>query len=824
MVNVRVSILKFKMSLDLRFICQSLLSNRSNLIEYDSIIEQFISSLNIDSITLSNLANDSNFPTLIQCLMLSVTRVPVPSQSEGKAPKRVLNILQFLTQIAHLSPDIARIISANISADTVFANFFKKSTEDNSRKVDATRHLPFLKFICVLASEADMLVASTESVGYLYSVAVDLFNSAEVAKWAIATVAALVKNTPVAASFIRSTHNFGKLKTTLASLLSSEDPAVVISSLALLVLLFPASITPNTSVKAAINAIAPLEGFPPAIHLISWIIFELNESAPLNAESIWTLIQVAMKGDNRAFTIYNLLIDLSEQHHIILDVMQSMNCLFALINSLLDTEDGFVAISGCTFLYTVFQDSNDYVFSEDVVDPFTKSLRLVLAMRKFSQSERREAAVLLLRFMVRARESITYVIKILEENEQSLFLDFQRQIEQNNSFLSVVYFLFLYEASHFLRHWRQKLISLIIDSQFPALLVHVITESRNRMAISDSLRVSQILSNGMKNDVIYEPSPMFDSLVSGYLLINHKRSEAVRKERSNHFQAEDEMYYKINELEVQRDCIEKEISTYKESLDQSSAIIQDEQNQRKVIDEENSQLKKSLSSIRTKNRKLNDQVKDLENLNIALSQQVEVLKKNSACSSVRESDVRSKIISIAQMENNLKKSEETISKLENQIKQLREKGEKDRKQVELYKQKLSKIKKGKKVQLQNNNRLIDNIQEIEEAKVHLEKQVEEYEKENKLLKDQNAEHEKTEAELKKEIMHLQYEIDHMHKNNEEIFNKAEIKMQSVDDLQDRISKLEDRNREFKMLVKLIHKTTNPNKALPQTVVSFMKSS
>ncbi|KAK8895837.1 hypothetical protein M9Y10_013722 [Tritrichomonas musculus] len=812
------------MSIDLRYICQSLISNKSNYQEYDAIIDQFITSVQIDSVFLSNLTYDPSFPTFVQCLMLSVTRVPVPSHSEGKTTKKVLNIIQFLTQIAYLSPDVSRIISSNICSDSVLTNFFRRSAEDaKSRKVDPTNYLPFLKFITILASESDMLITSTESISYVYTVALDLFKLSDVSKWAIACIASLVKNSPVVSSYIKSCPSFGKLRTTLASLLSAEDPAVVVSSLALLVLLFPSSITPNTSVKASVNAITALENFPPAIYLISWIIFELNESSPLNAENIWTLLQIAMKGDNRSFVIYNLLIDLSSQHLMIVDVMQSMNCLFALMNSILDAEDGFVAIAGCTFLYTLFNDSNDFVFSEDVIEPFTKALKLVLAMRKFAQSDRREAAVLLLRFMVRARESITYVINILQENEQSLFLDFQRQIELNNSFLSVVYFLFLYEASHFIPHWRQKMVVLVLDSQFPALLVQVATESRNRRAIADALRASQILADGMKNDINYEVSPIFESIISGYLLLNQKRFEDSRKERSTFVRNQDELYSKINELEVEHECCEKEMSSIKESLDQSSAQYQEEQNHRKNIDEENSQLKKTVNSTRARNKKLSDQIKELEAINLNLTQQVEILKKSASSSQIRDSDMRAKLISISQLENSLKKSEENNAKLQSQVKQLKDAAEKDRKQFETYKQKIANLKKTKQSNMLKLQNLCDNLQELEQENGDLKQALAQREKELRAVTFEKQSLEKAEAEASITINSLKLEMQKSLQSSNDVLNKAEMRMRDVDELQSRINDLEDKNREYQMLVKLIHKTTHPNQALPQTILTFMKT-
>ena len=38
----------------------------------------------------------------------------------------------------------------------------------------------------------------------------------------------------------------------------------------------------------------------------------------------------------------------------------------------------------------------------------------------------------------------------------------------------------------FLPHWKAKLVDLIAETPFSALLVHVLTESRNRDAITDA--------------------------------------------------------------------------------------------------------------------------------------------------------------------------------------------------------------------------------------------------------------------------------------------------------------------------------------------------
>lgn len=812
------------MSSELQFICQSLISNKDNYQQYDSILLQFISALQLDAVLLSNFVTDEYFPMFVQCLVHLIMRSPVPSPSEGKVPQNVITVVQFMVQLAYLDPDLSRIISANIPSDAIIANFFKRTMEDKkNRKANPNRMLPFMKLISLLSAESDLFLCSTESMRYVFVLCNDFFQIPDISKWALSTVAGLVRNCSAAASYLKSMPHFAKLRTDLGSLLSSEDPAVIIGALALLVLLFPSGVTPQTSVKAAISAVTSLTNFPPSVYLASWIIIELNESAPLIAEDLWALISAAMKGGIRAFVIYGLLIDLSSQHLMMLDVIQSMNCLFAMINTLIDSDEGFVAISGTSFLFTVFQDTNDFVLSEDVVEPFTKAMHLVLAMRKHAQSERREAAVMLLRFMVKCRESITYVVKIIQEHEQSLFLDFQRQIEMNNAFLSVVYFLFLFEVSHFLTHWRQKLIALVLDSQFPGLLVHVINESRNRRAIGDALRCSQILADGLKNDCIYQVSPVFDSLVSGYLLLNQKRYSEKRKEKSSINKVEEELKAKLCELEAERDCCEREIVTLRESINENSSSLEIEQIQRKTVEEENLQLKRALALSRSKAKKLMIQIKEQEDQIVGITQQLETNRKTNATISVREAGIRTQMTSISQLEAVLAQTQENCSKLEAQLKIAKDNAEKDRKSMESLKQKNAKLKKQNKALAQHINEATEQMHQIEEDRNSLRDQSNELKKQNLTLtqiKEQLEQNDENNSEL---IETLRNDLAKAKKERDEISLKAGTKLKSLDEIKSHMQQMEDKNNEFQMLIKLIHKTTYPNQKLPQTIATFMRT-
>ena len=812
------------MSSDLRFICQSLLANRKDQAQYDAILLQFISAIEIDSVLLANFAADESFPMFVQCLLYFIHSAQGPSGNDARTLKRMLPVIEFMTDIASQNPDVAHIIAANIPGDAFLSEIFRRAPErgGQTKETMASRYLPFIKLITILACESDLFLSSNEGLSLYVPMILKLFEDPEAGAWAVSSFAALIKNCPAASSYVKASPSFPKLKVTLASLLSSEDPCVVIASLCSMVLLFPAAITPETSIKAAVNAIESLDEFHPTVYLVSWIVMELNESCPITAEDTWKILRCAMKGGVKAHVAYNLMIKLTSMHALIIDVMQGMNCLFALINSILDCDDGFVAIAGCSFLFTVFQDTNDFILSEDVVEPFIKALHLVLAMRKHTQTDRREAGVLLLRFMVRSRESVTYLIKILQEYEEQLFVDFQRQIEMNNAYLSVVYFLFLYDASHFLSHWRQKLISLVLESQFPGLITYVLTASRNRCAIADALRTSQIIADGFKTDVVFKSTPMFESLVGSYVLLNQRRFESDRKERAENTQVQEELMTKLSELEARRDSYEKEIVSARSSVDEHTSSMVAEQEQNRSFTETNAHLKHQLSQNREKIKSLSERLKELEDTNATLAQQVDCLQRRSNQTSLRAAGMRTKLSSITQLEAALRKVLESNEKLDGTLQQLKGQEEKDKATITQMKSQLENLKLKFAAIQQKNSQITKILAAHETEKEQLAQQCSSLQKNIKALTREKAQLTESETESSKLCHELKCELAQAQHERDRTVKKVESRTRTVNELQERLTSLEDHYMDFQMLVKLIHKTTEPNQRLPPALSSFMK--
>jgi chromosome segregation ATPase len=426
--------------------------------------------------------------------------------------------------------------------------------------------------------------------------------------------------------------------------------------------------------------------------------------------------------------------------------------------------------------------------------------------------------------MVRSRESVTFVIKILQEQEQALFLDFQRQIELNNPYLSVVYFLFLYEVAHFLNHWRQKLMAIILDSQFSGLLVFVISESRNRRAISDALLASQILTDGFRADCSYAMSPLSESIVSGYLLLNKKRHEASRKEKTEVWKVQEEMASRVMELEVERDCCERENTNLKVAMGESSSSIVNEQEQRKVVMEENIQLKNVVYQSKEKMKKMAERIRELEEANVALGQQLETIQKACTNSSIREAGIRTRITSLSQLEAAYEKAQDELQKQEATIKGLRDGAQKDRRRIEALNQKVAKFRQRAAELTSHRADVSELMVQSEQDKAKAASQYEKMDARIQTLLQEKRRLEESGQQAHDRAERLKAELDQTKRERNEFQQKSVAKYKTAGELEERILRLEDRNNEYQMLFKLIHKTTSRNQAkVPAAITTFLKA-
>lgn len=602
--------------------------------------------------------------------------------------------------------------------------------------------------------------------------------------WAITTITSLSRNVSGASSIIVARPEYPSLRVKLALLLGSNNSSEVVGSISALVTLFPNTlsysyyhlkeesspsrspnrnsrdnqsnqISPRTAVEIALMALKcdTFENeFPIAYKLASWIISDISnfpkpaeielelgfDDSPgketngslilstLSHNEINDLLSIAQKGRIRAFEIFGLLSESSEQLHDQTQIVLSSNrCvqLFNIIRSATSSEDSFVTVAACNFLNIIFpfganslnieyeskpklksrinnnkNNERDLIYSSaskafisclntllvdcihyksktpSLASVSTSNINNSTPVPNISNLLKREASASMLGFLCQIQGAATYAVSSLQRCESRLFLDFERQIEANNSFLSVSYYLFLYYASTFFVDWKQKLSHIVISTQFTALLSHVLTEAQNRIAITRALQALIIASNSEHFNVQHTESkirlrsfnrnkmqllvnqsnngdevnlyssyydnigtfyidslvesPLFNSIVEGFLVTN-----SSKKAEKENILTELNEFKKKNELDFDEMKVEYELNN--EELSKEVLNLQKQLIENKEISEATDALNnQKINNLEAEIRKLKAVKKKLEGTvnNLSESQQFNASRPSSRSS------------------------------------------------------------------------------------------------------------------------------------------------------------------------------------------------
>ena len=803
---------------DLSAICASLAKTNQNPKFYDDLVLQFIGSVQTDPHTLGHFENDPCFSQFISGIFTCILRTPIPRSLSSQGMMKIHQIIDFLIKISLLNPHLLKIIAEVAPLEDLVTKFFKETAFDKKQKViPKPQLLIFVKFIAILASEPKIKMGSSETFSLLFTVCEAFFNTDEVAEWALTIIAGFIKNCASGAAFVKAQPKFGKLKTIFASLLSSKNVSVVLTALANLVLLFPSQIAPQVSIQTAINALGNSDKFPLTTKVSSWIIHELHDTYSLSTNDLWSLLNTAIAGGPQSYHLYLLLSELPETFPHIIDVIASMNCLFLLINSLLESQYSFNAVAGCTFLNNVFRNGEAIVFSNEVKEPFLNALKVLVAPSKYIETDKKEAAAILLRFLVRSRDSTVHVIPLLKEYQEKLFLDFQRQVQNNNAFLSVQMFLFMFDVSHFIGDWHQSLARVVLDSQFPALIVHVMNESMNRQALEDALIAMQIVTGGLKDDTTPQRNVLFDTIVEGHLFSNKHSHDVSDKANSQLEMIIEGLLTQINELEVEKDCCARELEALKQDAIKCSIDLEAEMNIHQSADIKRNKLMQTQSELTQLIQETQKNIESRKEANELLQKKILQLQRQSTTRSVQEAGIRTKSNDINKMNKQIADITAQNAKLEENFNLTKDGIEKQKKDRAKYVQWL---KKGKEKTEKHNKLLEDALEQRTteyERNTQLKNDLSIAEQQIQQITDLVKEDQSQKKAEEEEIQRLKNEIEEIKRSKETNQYKANLKLQALDQLKEHMMELETKNNEMKMLIKLLHKSTYPNMKIPENV-------
>jgi chromosome segregation ATPase len=398
-------------------------------------------------------------------------------------------------------------------------------------------------------------------------------------------------------------------------------------------------------------------------------------------------------------------------------------------------------------------------------------------------------------------------VRVLQENEEGLLVAFQRHIEANHPFLAVHFFLFLFRASHFFPNWLSRLREMVIDTQFPALLVNVVTQGQNRRVIEDSLTVLQIVVSGIKQTSGEVDETLFDSLASGFCVVNRQNSQILAMKDAEAKRVQNECWTHIQEMEVERELMANEISALQHHSDHDQTEISTNRERIDALGSENELLKKQLSAKKRKlsavNESLHQTASEVNNmtLRVAKSEQLIDLKDH------KSAKMKTRIQSLKDADVERQSHERKVVQLEHKIADLEARLSESRQEVEraieLAKRERARKKETQAILHETQERvnvLASQYDEARQGREEAEKQNGQFEV---LLKRKTA----SETKFSETIVGLQASIERVNlARNQTEGENSDLRM-IIEKQRQQISRLRKQRNELIAVAQLIHRVT-----------------
>lgn len=630
-------------------LCEALSANAADATAHKDIMLQYLNGLELDLGVAAGMAGDREFGELLNHLIITLLRAPFPPDSP--IPALQMKCLNFLTFLCSNHPDLLSTIAASAPLDYLIPVFFERNIDgDKITNLFVGNLLPTLQFLAALSCSSSINIASTSAMHQLFVSCLSCIGSPQLAPWAVATIAGFARNSSTALAYLKALPNLAQLKREIAALLSSSDNSIVVAALSAVTALFQRGIDKRTAMKVSIAAVVS----PPPIFvgttLAASVILQMVDEVPLELQDVEQIMQAATTASGmRAYILFKLLLECGGAvDQFVLQVLQNKGTFVGFVTSILTCEDGFVTIAGTHLLTTLFE-NNTLPLEVNIEESFGTALKLVLS-NKIEDMDRIEAMLLIMRLLIQMRESVTHIVRLLQDNEESIFLAFQRHIENNHSFVALHFFLFIYGAAHFFTHWTMRLREIVIDSQFSALIAHAVTASNNRQTIHDALVVMHLIMTGIDAVSADVDVSLFDTLTSGFYVVNRREKQETAAKSAEMKQVQNEYLMKMQELEVERDLNAKELMTLREQASQSQSQISSDHEKISALEEQNEDLKKHLQSKKTKLAAASAALKTAESERTTLSLQLSHKEQESNDSMQKSERLRTRVQAMKQVE------------------------------------------------------------------------------------------------------------------------------------------------------------------------------
>ena len=592
--------------MQLSSICESLSSRQTNPPDFDRILSDYISSFSVGSFELPGISDGDNLERFIE---LSIHPFDRFNPDDQESMSYMQKFTKFLYRIAQTSPIVQNLIGKYIPVVKIIDVISKSNECENFKNI---------LYLCALTLNSTYpQIKTTENLGQIVKNISQILEKDFLRTPAMCLLGSMVSSNPVFLSFVRSSSELMLIRDKCTLMLSSDDHLSVVAALSCLLSIFPGNTDSNTVNSAARYAISVSNDNPLLLKFGVMLLIDPITLLSFTEDHFLELV-VAASGTigMKQYIIYDalnrILMNAANPGSIVTESFD----FDLILGAGLATPYGFVSQSILKLIRQIL------FFRPDIFDTLKncnsqceQAIKILCAPSTTIDIELVECAASYLKYFVLSDVTLAKVKEIIKENSDVLFVSFQRHIEASNSYLSLVIFLFLSIASQKLGdylEWKAKIRITLIDSQFSALLAHVLEKTTDRLCLVDAISALAQVTKYEIDDKICDHSVIFDSMISGFMAINSKNIEKdkIFQEQVTYIS---EKYKRENdELKAQIEFCRMEMSSLCQKAD--------------FLTLENNNYRVQVADLELKLKTISDNCTELNEIRETNSKQIEELK------------------------------------------------------------------------------------------------------------------------------------------------------------------------------------------------------
>ena len=588
-------------------ICESLEAKKDDSMDFDKTLSDFIATFSTGSFEFSSISNDPALERFINYIVEPFSRINTGSE-DSLSYTQVLS--KFVISLITSSPTISTLVSKCFPLEKVL------STACNEIP---TQYAITLLELCAFATSGSYLtIIPNETISTLFHNYIQLLQSTTLCSLTMCSLANLLRTHPIFLSFARASAELKTFRDITTKSLSCDDHLCVIASLSALLAIFPRSIDPNTIRCAALHAISVAGDNLLLLKTAISLLTDISVVPTISEDDFNSVVQCAVATTGmKAYLLFDGANRVLMNREQIFPLTGKQLNIDLILNLLVSTPNGYVAHAVLSFIEQLYFQRDDLFDKlKDAQTHAQKAVRLLSAPPNTIDIELLEGAATLLKYFANSKKCMEQIKDVLEQGEETLFVAFQRHIESSEPYVSLLLFLFLSVTAKSIESWKKRIRLAIIDSQFSALLAHVVETSTDRRCLVDAISALSQISQFEFGEQICDHSVIFDSIISGFMTVNLRSKEEKKKQEEAVESRVVAAHQSAEGMKAQIECDELEI--------QSLYAKQEE------LEKENEELRNSCEQMNSDNESLKTTVDELKETKNSQNEQIESLKDQLA--------------------------------------------------------------------------------------------------------------------------------------------------------------------------------------------------